>query len=120
MATLFGINKDASAGTSSSTGGLTDTDADTAIAAASDLSTVQSNVKAALGRIGNLQQSLDVRTDYLTTSISNNTSAVSRLFDADTAAEQLNATKGMIGSQVAATMLSQLNSVPQQLLSLFR
>jgi len=42
------------------------------------------------------------------------------LFDADMAMEQLNATKAQIGGQVATAMLSQLNSQPQQILSLFR
>ena len=36
------------------------------------------------------------------------------------AMEQLNATKGSIGGQVGINMLSQVNTAPQQLLSLFR
>ncbi|MGE5363039.1 MAG: flagellin [Bacteroidota bacterium] len=74
----------------------------------------------ALGYIGNFQQRLDVKDEYLTEAISNAQSSVSRLFDADMAMEQLNATKASIGGQVATSMLSQLNSAPQNVLSLFQ
>ncbi len=85
-----------------------------------DTTTVAANVRNALGRIGNLTQTLDSRADYLTSAIANNTATISNIFDADMAAEQLNATKGQIGGQIATAMLSQMNSAPQQLLSLFR
>lgn len=81
---------------------------------------LEDSVRDALGNIGNYIQRLDVKNDYLTSAISNATASVSRLFDADTAMEQLNATKGQIGSQLATAMLSQLNSAPQNILSLFR
>ena len=87
---------------------------------AATVTTAQSQVRNALGRIGNLSQTLDSRSDFLTSAVANNTASISRLFDADVAEEQLNATKGQIGSQVATAMLSQLNSAPQQILSLFR
>ncbi len=118
VTTAFGITKEASGGTSS--GGLTNTNADAAISAASDLSAVSNNVKNALGRIGNLMQSLDQRSNFLTSAITNNTAAVSRLFDADMATEQLNATKSNIGVQIGTSMLAQMNNSPQTLLSLFR
>ena len=85
-----------------------------------DTSAIASNVRTALGKIGNLNQALSSRQDYLTNAISNNTATISNLFDADMAAEQLNSTKGQIGSQVATAMLSQLNTAPQNLLSLFK
>lgn len=85
-----------------------------------DTTTVKANVLSALGRVGNLQQTLDSRSDYLTSAIANNTATISNIFDADMAAEQLNATKGQIGGQIATAMLSQMNTAPQQLLSLFR
>lgn len=97
---------------------LTSTDDATVIAF--DTTTVAANVRNALGRIGNLTQTLDSRSDYLTSAIANNTATISNIFDADMAAEQLNATKGQIGGQIATAMLSQMNSAPQQLLSLFR
>jgi flagellin len=77
-------------------------------------------VSDSLGKIGNFQQRLDVKDEYLTSAISNAQSSVSRLFDADMAMEQLNATKAQIGSSVATSMLSQLNSAPQNVLQLFR
>lgn len=82
--------------------------------------TIQTSVQNALGKIGNYVQRLDVKDDYLTAAISNANSSVSRLFDADMAEEQLNATKGQIGSQVATSRLAQLNTAPQNLLSLFQ
>lgn len=82
--------------------------------------TTVTSIQDALGKIGNFQQRLDVKDSYLTSAITNATASVSRLFDADMAAEQLNATKAQIGGQVATAMLSQLNSAPQQILSLFR
>lgn len=85
-----------------------------------DTSTIAGNVRSALGRIGNLQQTLDSRQEFLTSAIANNTATISNIFDADMATEQLNSTKGQIGSQVATAMLSQMNSAPQQILSLFR
>lgn len=85
-----------------------------------DISGFQSNIKAALGYIGNTSQTLDSREEYISSAISNNTASISRLFDADMAYEQLNATKGQIGGQIGTAMLAQLNMAPQNLLSLFR
>jgi len=85
-----------------------------------DVSTVAGNVRSALGKVGNLSQALDSRSDYLTNAIANNTATISNIFDADMAFEQLNSTKGQIGSQVATAILAQVNAAPQQLLTLFR
>ncbi len=85
-----------------------------------DVSTIETAVRDSLGKIGNFVQRLDVKDEYLTSAISNATASVSRLFDADMAMEQLNATKGQIGGQVATAMLAQLNIAPQDILSLFR
>ncbi|MFZ1517228.1 MAG: flagellin [Ignavibacteriaceae bacterium] len=114
----LGITKHSSA--SAGAGGLRASDADTVLAAASNLTDVTNNVKAALGRIGNISQTLESRNEFLTSSIANNTALISKIFDADMAMEQLNATKGSIGGQVGISMLSQVNAAPQQLLSLFR
>ncbi len=118
IASLLGITRN-STPTTTTVGGLLDSNADTAIATAGNLTSVSNNVKSALGRIGTLSQVLDVKTDVLTSEITNNTASVSRLFDADTASEQLKVTKGTIQEQVGTSMLSQLNSAPQQLLALF-
>ncbi len=85
-----------------------------------DVSSIQTAVQDALGKIGNFSQRLDVKDSYLTSAITNASASISRLFDADMAMEQLNATKGQIGQQIATAMLSQTNTNPQNLLSLFR
>ena len=85
-----------------------------------DVSALETAVQNALGSIGNYQQRLDVKDEFLTSAVSNATASVSRLFDADMAMEQLNATKASIGSQIATSMTAQLNSSPQQILGLFR
>jgi flagellin len=90
----------------------------TAIAALS-LTDFESAIDGALGSIGNYSQRLTAKQDFLTSSILNSQSAYSRLFDADMAMEQLNATKAQIGGQAATSMFAQMNSSPQQVLQLF-
>jgi len=85
----------------------------------SKIGTLETQVDKALSKIGNYTQRLDVKDEYLTSAITNAQSSVSRLFDADMAMEQLNATKNQIGGQVATSMLGQLNFAPQNVLSLF-
>ena len=77
-------------------------------------------VSDALGYVGNNMQVLESKQEYLTSAIANNTATISRLFDADMAMEQLNATKGQIGTQIGTAMLATLNAAPQNILSLFR
>ncbi len=84
------------------------------------IATFENTIDNSLASIGNYQQRLTIKNDFLTAAIANSSASVSRLFDADVAKEQLNATKGQIMQQVATSMLSQLNSQPQNLLSLFR
>jgi len=84
------------------------------------VTTIQTAVQDSLGKIGNYIQRLDVKDNYLTNAITNATSSVSKLFDADMAMEQLNATKGQIGQQVSTSMLAQLNLQPKSILTLFR
>jgi len=85
-----------------------------------DVDSTVTAIQNALGKIGNYGQRLDVKDSYLSSAISNANSSISRLFDADVAQEQLDSTKSQIGSQISTAMLSQLNSAPQQILSLFR
>jgi len=84
-----------------------------------DTTTVATNIRKALGRIGNLTQTVSSREEYLTSAIANNTATISSIFDADVAEEQLNATKGLIAQQIGTSMLAQMNSAPQNLLALF-
>jgi flagellin len=83
------------------------------------LSNFEGNVDTALANVGNSVQRLDVKENFLTNAIANSKASVSRLFDADMVMEQLNATKGQIGGQVATAMFSQLNLSPQNILQLF-
>jgi flagellin len=85
-----------------------------------NLSTLKSEVTSALGKIGNFVQRLDIKEETLNVSMTNAQASQSRLFDTDMAMEQLNATRGSILGQAATSMLSQLNSAPQAVLSLFR
>ena len=83
-----------------------------------DFDSFETAVDNALGSIGNYVQRLDAKDDFLTSAIANSQASVSRLFDADMAQEQLNATKSSIGAQAATAMLAQLNFAPQGVLQL--
>lgn len=83
------------------------------------LSNIKTEVTDSLGKIGNMVQRLDIKDETLNTSIANAESSISRLFDADMAMEQLNATRGSILQQAGTAMLAQLNMAPQQVLQLF-
>ncbi len=116
ITTLIGITMESSG---NSEGGLMSDDTATVLNEASNISAITNNVRSSLGRIGNLTQTLDSRSEFLTSSIANNIATISSIFDADVAAEQLKATKGNIAIQIGTSMLSQMNTAPQQLLSLF-
>ncbi len=83
-----------------------------------NLNAFETEVDDSLGAIGNFVQRLDAKDDFLTSAIANSQASVSRLFDADMAMEQLNATKSSIGGQAATSMLAQLNMAPQGVLQL--
>jgi flagellin len=100
------------------TGGLQNTDDSTVLTAKT--ATITANVASALGRLGNLQQTVSSRQDYLTAAVTNNTATISNIFDADVVQQQINSSKDQIASQIATAMLSQMNSGPQNLLALFR
>jgi flagellin len=85
-----------------------------------DVSGLQTAVQNALGSIGNYTQRLDVKSDYLTSAISNAQSTVDGLTGADVAKEQLNSSKGQIAESISTSMLSQLNTSSQGLLKLFQ
>lgn len=84
------------------------------------ITTLQGTVEDALGTIGNYNQRLDVKSNYLTSAISNANASISKIFDADMAMGQLDSTKGTIGGQVSTSMLSQLNSSPGSIMKLFQ
>jgi flagellin len=84
-----------------------------------NLDAFETTVEDSLGKVGNFLQRLDAKDEFLTVAIANSEASVSRLFDADMAEEQLNATKASIGGQAATAMLAQMNAAPQQVLQLF-
>lgn len=77
-------------------------------------------VRKQIGYVGNQVQTFDSREDFITSAMTNNTANISRLFDANMAMAQLDSTKGQIGSNIATTMLAQLNTAPQSILNLVR
>ena len=85
-----------------------------------NLTAFENTITSSLGKVGNYTQRLDAKDDFLTVAIANSEASVSRLFDADMAEEQLNATKYSIGAQAATAMLAQMNAAPQQILQLFQ
>ncbi|MBL1212500.1 MAG: flagellar biosynthesis protein FliC [Ignavibacteriae bacterium] len=98
---------------------ITGVASDTISALNTSLTAMEGKIDTALAGTGNLVQRLDIKDEFLTSAITNSKASVSRLFDADMAAEQLNATKGQISGQVATAMFSQLNLAPQNILQLF-
>jgi flagellin len=70
--------------------------------------------------IGSTVQRLRLVENNLTVSIVNTTAAKSRILDADVAKEQVEATRLQIVRQLATAQLSQANTAPQNVLSLFR
>lgn len=106
----FAVSQTANAGTTAAAIG----------SLAAYLNTFENTLDQSLADIGNFAQRLDVKDNFLTSAIANSSASYSRLFDADIALEQLNATKGQIGAQVATSMLAQMNAAPQNILSLFR
>jgi flagellin len=77
-------------------------------------------VETSLQKIGSYMQAIDAKTENLNVAITNIEAAKSRIFDADIAKEQLEATKLQILQQTALAQLGQANSAPQAFLSLFR
>ncbi|MHB1687856.1 MAG: flagellin [Ignavibacteriaceae bacterium] len=99
---------------------ITGATSSTVAALGSTVTALQGNVQDALGSIGNQIQRLNVKNDYLTSAVTNANSTVSRLFNADMAMAQLDATKGQIQEQIGTTQLYNINTAPQSLLALFR
>jgi flagellin len=81
--------------------------------------TAINNVTSGLGYIGGMINRLSFQEESLTVAKTNTEAAHSRIVDADMAWEQLEATKMMILQQTATAMLSQANTAPQSILSLF-
>ncbi|MDR3298943.1 MAG: flagellin FliC [Candidatus Accumulibacter sp.] len=70
--------------------------------------------------IGGVQSRLNFTISYLEGAIENQSAAKSRILDADFAAETAALTRGQILQQSGVAMVSQANSIPQNVLSLLR
>jgi len=84
------------------------------------IDTAISTVSTDLQKLGSYVNRLDFKEQVVSSAITNLESAKSRIQDADIASEQLESTKLQILQQTATTQLSQANSAPQNILSLFR
>jgi flagellin len=82
--------------------------------------TAMGTVSKKLSDVGSLINKMGFKEDQLAVSQVNVESAYNRIMNADMAQEQLEATKFSILQQTGITMLSQANSAPQGILSLFR
>jgi flagellin-like hook-associated protein FlgL len=85
-----------------------------------DITTFQAAVRSAITYVGNETQTLNSRSQYLTSAIANSDASVSQIFDTDTVGDQISSSKGQVTSQLATSMLAQMNAAPQQLLRLFQ
>jgi flagellin len=95
----------------------------TTAAAASALTTIDSwlsSIATNRATIGGVQSRLNFTVSYLEGAIENQSAAKSRILDADFAAETAALTRAQILQQSGVAMVSQANSVPQNVLSLLR
>jgi flagellin len=77
-------------------------------------------VSLELQKVGSLSNRLDMKETQLGVSQSNIDAAVSRVYDADLAKEQMEMMKYQILQNTATAQLAQANAAPQQYLQLFR
>ena len=96
------------------------TSAANATAALATVSSAMDTVSETLENIGSWINRLSVKENTVSVAISNTDAAYSRIFDADIAKEQLEASKLQILQQTATTMLAQANLSSSSVLSLFR
>ena len=88
--------------------------------AMTSIDTWLSAVASSRAQIGGVQARLTFTISYLEGAIENQTAAKSRIMDADFAAETAALTRAQILQQSGVAMVSQANSVPQNVLSLLR
>ena len=93
----------------------------------SDLATVIDNIDSAIktvsgerSKLGASQNRFDAIVSNLQISVENQTAARSRIMDADFAAETASLTRAQVLQQAGTAMLSQANSIPNNVLSLLR
>jgi flagellin len=96
---------------------------DSTAAAASALAQIDTwlgSIATERANIGGVQSRLTFTISYLEGAVENQSSAKSRIMDADFAAETAALTRAQILQQAGVAMVSQANSIPQNVLSLLR
>jgi flagellin len=91
-----------------------------ASAALSNVNTAISTLNTSLQSIGSISSRMTVKEANISIAITNVTASYSRIYNADMAMEQLEATKYLVLQQTATSMLAQANLSPQSILSLIR
>ena len=99
---------------------LTVSSSSTASTSLAAVNTAIDTVSTTLQTIGSVTSRMSIKENTLGVAINNTKAALSRIRDADMAQEQLELTKAQILQQTALSSLSQSNSNPQSILSLFR
>lgn len=99
----------------------------TSVSTTGDASTALASIDSWLGsvatnraQIGGTQSRLNFTVSYLAGAIENQTAARSRIMDADFASETASLTKAQILQQAGTAMVSQANSLPNNVLSLLK
>lgn len=92
----------------------------TAAAALTALNTAVETLSTARADVGALISRFEFRSDMIATSIENTEAAESAIMDVDVAQEQTKLSSEKVKTQAAISVLSQANSMPENLLSLLR
>jgi len=98
-------------------------DVTTTAAASTSLSNINAAVdtmNTSLQAIGSISSRMQVKEANISVSITNVVASYSRIFNADMAMEQLEATKYLVLQQTATAMMAQANLAPQSILSLIK
>ena len=94
------------------------TTSSTASTALSNVNTALDTINTSLQSIGSTSSRMAVKEANISIAITNVTASYSRIYNADMAMEQLEATKYLVLQQTATAMLAQANLAPQSILSL--
>jgi flagellin len=100
-----------------------DLDVTTSSAASTSLSNVNAaldTINTSLQSIGSVSARMAVKEANISVAITNVVASYSRIYNADMAMEQLEATKYLVLQQTATAMLAQANLAPQSILTLIR
>ena len=103
--------------------GISGTSVSTSAGASTALASIDTwlgSVASNRATIGGVQSRLTFTISYLEGAVENQTAAKSRIMDADFAAETAALTRAQILQQAGTAMVSQANSIPQNVLSLLR